>query len=133
MHFPAHHGVRAGVVFLVAAIHNPRRAAGAWIYAALIGVAALLTIGVAAPACLHTKSAAGQHSGLRRAVQCPAADVPRLAGRGEGAARGGRVRRRQLDLVGLSMPGWVLFCALILGGAGVIANIPRRPPALRMR
>ena len=29
------------------------------------------------------------------------------------------------------MPAWVLFCALILGGAGVIANIPRRTPALR--
>jgi disulfide bond formation protein DsbB len=35
--------------------------------------------------------------------------------------------------LGLSMPAWVLFCALILGGAGVIANIPRQPPALRMR
>jgi hypothetical protein len=35
--------------------------------------------------------------------------------------------------MGLSMPAWVLFCALILGGAGVIANIPRRLLALRLR
>jgi hypothetical protein len=29
------------------------------------------------------------------------------------------------------MPAWVLFCALILGGVGIIANIPRQPATLR--
>ncbi len=35
-----------GVVFLVAGVHNPKRRS-AWIYAVLIGTAALLTIGIA--------------------------------------------------------------------------------------
>jgi disulfide bond formation protein DsbB len=122
--------VALGLAFLIAAIHNPRRQ-GAWVYAGLIGGLALISSGVSArhvyiqmqppgsvPACGAPLNVLMQMFHVWQVV------VKVLHAGGECAVI-------NWTFLGLSMPAWVLFCALVLGGAGVIANIPRRPPALR--
>ena len=124
--------VSLGVVFLIAAIHNPKRR-GAWVYAGLIAVVALLTLGVAArhvyiqsqppgsiPACGAPLNVLMQMFHVWQVVQ-------------KVLHAGGECAVVNWTFLGLSMPAWVLLCTLVLGGVGVLANIPRRPPALRMR
>jgi disulfide bond formation protein DsbB len=111
----------AAVLFLLAALHNPR-AWGAPVYGTLLLAATLATIAVAArhlwiqhlpegsvPACGATLS--------YMMDVFPLADVIRkvLTGSGECA-------RITWSLLGLSMPGWVLLAAAGLGALGGYAN-----------
>ena len=125
--------VTLGIVLLAAGIHNPRRRAGAWAYVVLIALPALATIGVAARH-LYIQS---QPPGSIPACGAPINVLMQMFHVWQVVVKvlhaGGECAVVNWTFLGLSMPAWVLFCALILGGAGVIANIPRRPPALRMR
>jgi protein dithiol:quinone oxidoreductase len=119
----------AGVLFLLAALHHPRRW-GARVYGVLLLLAALATMAVAArhlwiqhlpegavPACGATLS--------YMLEVLPLADVVRkvLSGSGECA-------QVTWMMLGLSMPGWVLLAAAALGALGVYANFFRgRAPA----
>ena len=111
----------AAVLFLLAALHDPRRW-GAALYGALLVAAALATAAVAArhlwiqhlpegsvPACGATLS--------YMLEILPVADVIRkvLSGSGECA-------RISWSFLGVSMPGWVLLAAVGLGALGVYAN-----------
>ena len=122
-----------GVIFLVAGIHNPRRFAWAWVYTALIAIAALTTIGVSARH-VYIQS---QPPGSIPACGAPLNVLMQMFHVWQVVVKvlhaGGECAVVNWTFMGLSMPAWVLFCALILGGVGVIANIPRRPPALRLR
>jgi len=122
-----------GVVFLIAAVHNPKRPAGGWTYAVLIAVAALATIGVSARH-VYIQSLP---PGSIPACGAPLEVLVQMFHIWQVIAKvlhaGGECAVVNWTFLGLSMPAWVLFCALILGGAGVIANVPRRRPALRMR
>jgi disulfide bond formation protein DsbB len=124
--------VALGIAFLAAAIHNPR-SRGGWVYAALIGVAALVTIGVSGRH-VYIQS---QPPGSIPACGAPLNVLMQMFHTWQVVVKvlhaGGECAVVNWTLWGVSMPGWVLFCAAILGGAGVIANIPRRRPALRMR
>jgi protein dithiol:quinone oxidoreductase len=119
-----------GIVFLVAAIHNPRRR-GAWVYVGLIAAAALATIGISARH-VYIQS---RPPGTFAACGAPLDVLFQMFHVWQVVVKvlhaGGECAVVNWTFWGLSMPAWVLFCALILGGAGVIANIPRRPPALR--
>ena len=122
--------VALGLVFLVAAAHDPvgrfRR-----LYACLLAVSALATIGVAArqlyiqslppgsvPACGASLDFMLKIFSLSEVL------VKVLTGSGECA----RVTWRFL---GLAMPGWVLIAALVLGGYGLWINLRRQAPVLR--
>jgi disulfide bond formation protein DsbB len=124
--------VALGLAFLAAAIHNPR-GRGAWLHVGLIGVAALVTIGVAGRH-LYIQS---QPAGSIPACGAPLNVLMQMFHTWQVVVKvlhaGGECAVVNWTLWGVSMPGWVLFCALILGGAGVIANMPRRALALRMR
>ncbi|HEY1898839.1 MAG TPA: disulfide bond formation protein B [Steroidobacteraceae bacterium] len=124
--------VALGVVFLAAGIHHPRRR-GAWGYVALIALVALTTIGIAARH-VYIQS---QPAGTVAACGAPLNVLLQMFHPWQVVVKvlhaGGECALINWTFLGLSMPAWVLFCALILGGVGVIANIPRRPPALRMR
>jgi disulfide bond formation protein DsbB len=115
----------AGVLFLLAALHDPGRW-GARVYGTLLLAAALATIAVAArhlwiqhlpegsvPACGATLS--------YMLEVFPLADVVRkvLTGSGECA-------RISWSLFGLSMPGWVVLAAAGLGLLGGYANFSSR-------
>jgi disulfide bond formation protein DsbB len=119
-----------GVAFLVAALYDPI-AWGRRVYAVLIGLAALATVGVAlrhlyiqhlpegaVPACGASLDFMLQIFSLSEVL------VKVLTGSGECA----RVTWRFL---GLAMPAWVLIAALALGGFGLWVNLRRQAPVLR--
>jgi protein dithiol:quinone oxidoreductase len=115
-------GVAAlGVVFLIAALHNPR-GWGARVYAVLLGVAALATVAVAARHVYvqHMPPGSLPSCGAPLGVMLkfsPFFDVIRkvLTGSGECSEVPWR-------FMGLAMPAWVLICGLVLGAFGVTAN-----------
>ena len=111
-----------GVAFLAAALHLPR-GRGRYLYGALLVLFALFTVGIAARQLYIQSLPPGTlpSCGAPLAVMLhfmPLTEVIRkvLAGSGEC----GEVNWRFL---GLAMPAWVLICALLLGGAGVLANL----------
>ena len=115
----------AAVLFVLAALHNPRRW-GATVYGALLVTAALATIAVAARHLWiqHLPEGAVPACGATLSYMLevfPLTDVIRkvLTGSGECA-------RISWSLLGLSMPGWVLLAAAGLGALGAYANFLAR-------
>ena len=119
-----------GVVFLIAALHDPVGAAKR-VYAVLLGAGALATGGVAlrhlyiqslpegsVPACGASLDFMLKVFSLSEVL------VKVLTGSGECA----KVTWRFL---GLAMPGWVLIAAVVLGIFGLWVNLRRQPPVLR--
>jgi disulfide bond formation protein DsbB len=119
-----------GVVFALAALHDPA-GWGRRVYAAVLGLAALATVGVAARHLYIQSLPPGSVPACGASLDFmlkvfPLTDVlvKVLTGSGECA----KITWRFL---GLSMPGWVLIAALALGAWGLWANLRRRPPVLR--
>jgi disulfide bond formation protein DsbB len=118
-------GVAAlGVVFLIAALHHPK-GWGARVYAVLIAVAALATIGVAARHVYvqHLPPGALPSCGAPLGVLIkftPMFELIRkvLTGSGECSEVTWR-------FLGLAMPAWVLIWGVALGAVGVAANVSR--------
>lgn len=117
--------IAMGVVFLVAALHNPN-GWGRYVYAVLIGLASLATIGVAADH-LYVQSlpegavpSCGAPLGMMFKFS-PWLDVIKkvLTGSGE-------CHEVNWQFLGLAMPAWVLIWALALGIGGVLVNARRR-------
>jgi protein dithiol:quinone oxidoreductase len=125
-------GVAAlAVVFLAAALHHPT-GGGRYLYALLIGVAALAVVGVAARHVYiqslppGTVPACGAPLGAMLEM-FPVGEVVRkvLTGGGECAEVNWR-------FLGLAMPAWVLICGVGLGFVGVVANTFRSTNAVRV-
>jgi protein dithiol:quinone oxidoreductase len=121
-----------GVVFLLAALHNPK-GWGAPVYAALIAIAALATIGVAARHIYvqHLPPGALPSCGAPLGVLIkftPMFELIRkvLTGSGECSEVPWR-------FLGLAMPAWVLIWGLALGALGVVANSARSRQQLAER
>jgi disulfide bond formation protein DsbB len=119
-----------GVVFGLASLQDPVDW-GRKVYAALIGIAALITVAVAARHLYIQSLPPGSVPACGASLDFmlkvfPLTDVlvKVLTGSGECA----KITWRFL---GLSMPGWVLIAALALGVWGLWANLRRRPPVLR--
>jgi protein dithiol:quinone oxidoreductase len=116
-------GVAAvAVLFLLAALHGPRRW-GARIYGALLLAGALATMAVAARHLWiqHLPEGAVPACGATLSYMLevfPVSDVIRkvLSGSGECA-------RISWSFLGLSMPGWVLLAAAGLGAFGAYVNV----------
>jgi protein dithiol:quinone oxidoreductase len=119
-------GVAAlALLFLLAALHNPRRW-GAQVYGLLLALAALATIGIAGRHLWiqHQPEGAVPACGATLSYMLevfPLSDVVRkvLSGSGECA-------RITWSLLGLSMPGWVLLATAALGALGAYANFCAR-------
>ncbi len=119
-----------GVVFLVAAVHDPVRS-GRRIYAALIALAALGTILVA-----------GRHLYIQ---SLPPGSVPacgasldfmlKIFSLSEVLTRvfsgSGECAKIEWQFLGLAMPAWVFIVSLALGAGGIWANLRRQAPVLR--
>jgi disulfide bond formation protein DsbB len=119
-----------GIVFALAAAHDPS-SWGRRVYASLVALTSIATIGVAARQ-LYIQSlppdsvpACGASLDFMLKV-FPLTDVlvKVLTGSGECAKVDWR-------FLGLAMPAWVLIAALTLGAWGLWANLRRRPPILR--
>jgi disulfide bond formation protein DsbB len=114
-----------GVVFLLAALHDPR-GWGMRVYAFLIGLSALSAIGVAGRHLYVQHLPPGSLPSCGAPLEVllkftPVTEVIRkvLTGSGECSEVTWR-------FLGLAMPAWVLICALVLGVVGFAAN-SRRP------
>jgi disulfide bond formation protein DsbB len=119
-----------GLVFLIAALHDPA-AFGRRMYALLLSLAALATIGIAlrhlyiqslppgsVPACGASLDFMLKVFSLSEVL------MKVLSGSGECA-------KVSWEFLGLAMPGWVLISAAALGGFGLWVNLRRQPPILR--
>jgi protein dithiol:quinone oxidoreductase len=119
-----------GLVFLIAALHDPAAFGRRW-YALLLSLAALATAGIAlrhlyiqnlppgsVPACGASLDFMLKVFSLSEVL------VKVLTGSGECA-------KVTWEFLGLAMPAWVLISALALGGFGLWANLRRQPPILR--
>jgi protein dithiol:quinone oxidoreductase len=119
-----------GVIFAVAAAHDPA-GWGRRVYAGLVTVAALATIGVALRHLYIQSLPPGTIAACGASLDFmlkvfPLTDVfvKVLTGSGECA-------KIEWRFLGLAMPAWVLIAALVLGAYGLWANLRRRPPVLR--
>jgi len=119
-----------GVLFLIAALHDPA-ALGRRVYALLLSLAALATIGIAlrhlyvqslppgsVPACGASLEFMLKVFSLSEVL------VKVLTGSGECA-------RVTWEFLGLAMPAWVLISAVVLGGFGLWVNLRHQRPILR--
>ncbi len=111
-----------GVVFLIAALHEPR-GSGAYLYAGLIALAALATIGVAARHLYVQNAPPGSIPACGAPLNAlihmfPLTQVVRKVLRA-----GGECAVVNWRLLGLAMPAWVLICAAALGIWGVLGNV----------
>ncbi len=131
MHFSENRRVCARrSFFLVATLHEPA-AFGRRVYALLLSLAALATIGIAlrhlyiqslppdaVPACGASLDFMLKVFSLSEVL------VKVLTGSGECA-------KVTWEFLGLAMPAWVLISALVLGAWGLWVNLRRQPPVLR--
>jgi protein dithiol:quinone oxidoreductase len=119
-----------GVLFLIAALHDPA-VLGRRLYALLLALAALATIGIAlrhlyiqslppgsVPACTANLDFMLKVFSLSEVL------VKVLTGSGECA-------RVTWEFLGLAMPAWVLISAAVLGGFGLWVNLRHQRPILR--
>ena len=114
-----------GVIFLIAALHNPR-SRGSRVYGVLVAIAALATVAVAARQLYiqHLPPGAIPSCGAPLSMMMkfmPLTTVIRKVLTGSGEC--GVVN---WTFLGLAMPAWVLIWAALLGTAGLVAN-GRRP------
>ena len=111
-----------GIVFLLAALHNPARI-GARVYALLLFVVAALGVTVAARhlwlQSLPPEAVPACGPGLDYILDVfPLAEALRVVFQGSGECA-------DIDwlFLGLSMPAWVLIAVLGLGSAGILGNL----------
>jgi protein dithiol:quinone oxidoreductase len=114
-----------GMAFLLAAIVNPRRWGG-YILGALIAIAALATIGVSVRHLYIQSLPPGSVPACGAPLEAmmdmfPVTEVVRKV-----LTAGGECGVVDWQLLGLSMPAWVLISALVLGLAGTYANFRGR-------
>jgi disulfide bond formation protein DsbB len=126
--------IALGVVFGLAALHNPRRW-GSYVYLALIALTALATAGVAARhlyvQSLPPGAVPSCGAPLNVLLQfTPVVEVVRKVLLG-----GAECQEVNWQFLGLAMPAWVLISALALGAFGVFANWRRssREPRITSR
>jgi protein dithiol:quinone oxidoreductase len=119
-----------GVIFAIAAAHDPA-GWGRRVYAALLALAALATIGIAMRQLYIQSLPPGSVPACGASLEFllkvfPLTDVlvKVFSGSGECAKIDWR-------FFGLAMPAWVLIAAFALGAWGLWANVRRRPPVLR--
>jgi protein dithiol:quinone oxidoreductase len=118
-------GVAAlGVVFLVAALHNPRDW-GAGVYAALIAIAALATVAVAARQLYIQHLPPGAIPSCGAPLSMMMKFMPLTAVIRKVLSGSGECGIVNWTFLGLAMPAWVLIWAVCLGAAGVLANVRR--------
>jgi disulfide bond formation protein DsbB len=114
-----------GFVFLAAALHNPGRV-GARVYALLIGLAAAATATTAARHVWIQMQPPGSVPGCGADLAFMLDVFPLMQVIIKVFKAGGECAKIDFSFLGVSMPGWVLVFAVIVGAAGVWGNWRRR-------
>jgi disulfide bond formation protein DsbB len=113
-----------GVVFLAAALHNPRRS-GARVYAVLIVIAALATAAVAARQLYIQHLPPGSIPSCGAPLSMMLKFMPVTAVIRKVLSGSGECGIVNWTFLGLAMPAWVLISAALLGAAGAVGNFKR--------
>jgi len=119
-----------GLVFLLAALHNPR-STGIRIYAVLMAVAAAATMGVAIRHLYIQSLPPGSVPVCGASLKFMMKVLPLSQVVSKVLNGSGECAKVTWRFLGLSMPGWVLMAAAGLGGFGLWANLRRTRPVLR--
>lgn len=116
-----------GAVFLLAAVHHPRRRAGARTYAVLLLVAALIPGYVAGRHVYIQSLPAGSVPSCGATLDYMLEVFPLLDVIERVLTGGGECAVIDWSFLGLSMPAWVLISVIVLAIAGFAANwnVPR--------
>ncbi len=117
--------IALGVVFLLASLHNPK-GWGSYVYAVLVALTSLATIGVAARHLYVQSLPPGAVPSCGAPLGVLIQFTPWLELIRKVLIGGGECQEVNWQFLGLAMPAWVLIWALFLGAFGVIANV-RRP------
>jgi disulfide bond formation protein DsbB len=119
-----------GIVFLIAAIHDPV-GWGRRVYAALLALAAAATIGVALRH-LHIQSLPpGSIAACGASLEFLLKVFPLTEVLTKVLSGSGECAKIDWRFLGLSMPAWVLIAAAVIGGYGLWTNLRRQAPILR--
>jgi protein dithiol:quinone oxidoreductase len=111
-----------GIAFAIAAIHHPRRW-GSYVYAFLIAVAALATIGVAARHVYVQSQPPGSIPACGAPLETLIKMFPLTQVIRKVLRAGGECATINWTFLGLAMPAWVLLSAAVLGAFGVLTNL----------
>ena len=113
--------IALGLVFLAAALQHPR-GSGRYVYAALVGLAALATAALA----LRHLYIQSQPPGSVPSCGAPLAVMLQFSPLTEVVRKvltgGGECSEVNWSFAGLAMPAWLLVAALVLAVVGVLAN-----------
>lgn len=116
-----------GASFLLAALHNPGRV-GAYCYALLIAVAALITAGLAGRQVWMQLQPAGSLPSCGADFWSMLDMMPFVEVATRILKGGAECQAITWSLFGLSMAAWVLIAAAVLGIGGIAANLRCRGP-----
>lgn len=114
-----------GVLFLAAALQNPRRW-GARVYGVLQPLAALGTIGIAARHIWIQHQPPGSVAACGATLSYMLQIFPLTAVIRKVFTGSGECAKVTWSLLGISMPGWVLIAAVALGAWALYLNLPAR-------
>jgi len=114
-----------GVIFLIAALHNPRRW-GARVYAVLLAIAALATVAVAARQLYIQHLPPGAIPSCGAPLSMMLKFMPLTAVIRKVLSGSGECGIVNWTFLRLAMPAWVLIWAVFLGALGVMGNGTRR-------
>jgi disulfide bond formation protein DsbB len=115
-----------GGVFLVACLHDPK-GWGARVYAVLLGLAALLTAGIAARHLYVQHLPPGMVPSCGAPLEYMVKIMPLTTVIAKVLSGSGECAVVNWQFLGLAMPGWVLLAALGLGTVGVAGNLRGTP------
>ena len=118
------------VVFAAAAAHDPL-GWGRRVYAGLLALAALATIGVAARQLYIQSLPPDSVPACGASLEFMLKVFPLTQVLSKVLTGSGECAKIDWRFLGLAMPAWVLICALCLGAWGLWANLRRWPPVLR--
>jgi disulfide bond formation protein DsbB len=119
-----------GVLFAIAAAHDPA-VWGRRVYAVLLAVASLATIGVAIRQLYIQSLPPGTVAACGASLEFMLKVFPLTEVLAKVLTGSGECAKVDWRFLGLAMPAWVLIAAAGLGGFGVWANVRRGPPVLR--
>ena len=115
-----------GLLFLIAAVHDPR-GVGARVYGALIGLAALGGILISARHIWIQAQPPGTVAACGADLDYLLEIMPVTEVVSKVLTGSGECGKIDWTLLGLSMPWWVLISLVALGGWAVLVNIVARP------
>jgi len=119
--------ITVGVLFLLAALHNPRSSKGAFAYGLVINLAVLAGIGISARHIWIQAQPPGSVAACGADLNYLLDILPLTEVINKVLFGSGECGKVDWTLLGLSMPWWVLISLVALGAWAVLVNIVARP------